>query len=77
MKDGNVRLKDEEDQLIWSLNPVGAYVPKIGYKALIEEGREGHHFWWWKTVWKLRCSTKNKIFIWLIIYNKAPTWEVL
>jgi hypothetical protein len=24
----NVRLKEEEDQLIWSLNPTGAYVPK-------------------------------------------------
>jgi hypothetical protein len=38
--DNNVRLKEEEDQLIWSLNPVGAYVPRLGYKALVEEGRE-------------------------------------
>jgi hypothetical protein len=35
-----VKIRDEEDQLIWSQNPIGEYVPKIGYKTLVVEGRE-------------------------------------
>jgi len=36
----NLILKEEEDQLIMSLNPNGEYVPRLGYNALVEEGRE-------------------------------------
>jgi hypothetical protein len=39
-KDNNVRIREEDDQLLWYLNPSGDYVTKVGYKALIEEGRE-------------------------------------
>jgi hypothetical protein len=34
MISSNVRLKEQEDQLLWYLNPTGAYVAKLGYKAL-------------------------------------------
>lgn len=40
LKYSNARIREEDDQLIWSLNPTGKYVPKIGYKDLTEEGRE-------------------------------------
>jgi len=40
----NVRLKEEGDQLIWSLNPVRAYVPRLCYKALTKEGRADQKF---------------------------------
>jgi hypothetical protein len=60
LKDSNVRIREDDDQLVWSLNPIGTYVPKIGYKALVEEGREEQHVWWWKIIWKLNIPSKNK-----------------
>jgi hypothetical protein len=39
LKDNNVKIREDDDQLVWSLNPIGTYVPKIGYKALDEKGR--------------------------------------
>jgi hypothetical protein len=77
LKDNNVKIQEDDDQLIWSLNPSGTYVPKLGYRALAEEGLEGQQAWWWRIIWKLKCPSKNKIFMWLILNNKAPTWEVL
>jgi len=59
--DNSVRLKEEENHLIWSLNPTGAYIPKIDYKALAKEGREDQQIWWCKIIWKLKCLTKSKI----------------
>lgn len=35
-----VRLWDDEDQLVWSLNLSANYIPRIGYKALAAESRE-------------------------------------
>jgi hypothetical protein len=70
LKDNNVRIREEDDQLLWSLNPSGDYVPKVGYKALVEEGREEQHEWWWKILWKLKCPTKSKFFMWLILNNR-------
>jgi hypothetical protein len=36
----DARIKEEEYNLIWSLNPTGNYVPRSGYKALVGGGRE-------------------------------------
>jgi hypothetical protein len=63
--------------LVWSLNPSRVYLPKLGYKALVEEGREDQHVWWWKVLWKLKSPSKSKIFMWLILNNRAPTWDIL
>lgn len=41
LKDSNVKTREDDDQRVWSLNPVGTYVPRITYKALVEERREG------------------------------------
>jgi hypothetical protein len=39
LKNSHVRIKYEEDKLVWSRNPVRAgYTPKLGYKALRKEG---------------------------------------
>jgi hypothetical protein len=40
MKYINVGIREEEYQLVYSLNPSGDYVPKLGYKSLVQEGRE-------------------------------------
>jgi hypothetical protein len=45
LKSIHVRLKDEEDSLIWSLNPLGTYTPKEGYKALASQGNLGVQMW--------------------------------
>jgi hypothetical protein len=73
----NVRLKEKEDQLIWSLNQTGANVPRLGYKALAKEGREAKQIWWWKMKWKLKWPTKINIFMQPGLYDKATTWDVL
>ena len=33
--------------------------------------------WWWKTLWKIKCPPKNKLFMWFVLENKAPTWDNL
>jgi hypothetical protein len=48
---------------------------KLGYRALVEEELEGQHAWLWRIIWKLKCP--SIFFMWFILNNKAPTWEVL
>jgi hypothetical protein len=50
LKDKNFKIREDDDQLLWSLNPTGTYVPKLGYIELVEEGLEGQHVWWWRTI---------------------------
>jgi hypothetical protein len=38
LKHNNVNIREEDDKVLWSLNPSGEYVSKVGYKALDEEG---------------------------------------
>jgi len=33
-KSSHVRIKDDEDGLIWSMNHTGIYTPKVGYKLI-------------------------------------------
>jgi hypothetical protein len=77
IKYNSVKIKDDDDHSVWSLNVIETSVPIIGCKALAEEGREEQHVWWWRTIWKLRFHSKNKIFMWLILNNGAPTRELL
>jgi hypothetical protein len=28
-------------------------------------------------LWKLKCLAKAKLFMWLLVHNKAPTWDHL
>jgi hypothetical protein len=42
LKNSNVKLGEHEDQLLWSINPSGTYVPKLGYRDLIEKGLVGN-----------------------------------
>jgi hypothetical protein len=37
----------------------------------------GESVWWWKHIWKLKCSLKARIFMWLALKNKALAWDVL
>jgi hypothetical protein len=67
----------QEDTLIWSFNPSGGYAPKFGYSSLILEQIVGPPSWWRNLPWKLKCLTKSKLFMWLLLHQKDPTWENL
>jgi hypothetical protein len=77
LKDRNVKIGEYEDQSLWSINPSRTYTPKLGYRSLDEKGFVGQLVWWWRIIWKLRCPSKNKIFMSLALNDKAPTWEFL
>ena len=45
LKDSNVKIREEDDQLLWSVNLSGTYVPNLGYRTLAEEGLVGQPNW--------------------------------
>lgn len=73
----NIILSDQEDTLVWEVDPGGVYSPKAGYLALCTGLTQRVAVWWWKPLWKLKCPAKTKLFMWCILYNKASTWDVL
>jgi hypothetical protein len=72
-----VTLTDQPNSLIWSFNLVGTYTPKQGYLALILEHIDEPAPWWGSILWKLNCPPQEKLFMWLLLTNKAPTWDNL
>jgi hypothetical protein len=34
----DIFINEEEDELMWSTNPSGGYMPRIGYKTIAMEG---------------------------------------
>jgi hypothetical protein len=54
----------------------GSY-KKQGYEALAFLNEDEGSKWWWSVVWKWKCSTKNNIFVWLVLANKVLTWDNL
>lgn len=60
----NVRLKDKLDKLVWAHADSGNYSPKFGYKLLMTKKGWGDAEWWTKSIWKLKCPAKAKLFFW-------------
>eukprot|EP00253_Pinus_taeda_P022819 PITA_22819 len=73
----NVRLKVRQDQLVWAHAESGSYSPKFGYKFLMSKKGWGELEWWDKNLWKLKCPTKARLFLWCILKRKIPTWDFL
>eukprot|EP00253_Pinus_taeda_P024520 PITA_24520 len=73
----NVRFKDIPNQLIWAYADSGSYSPKFGYKFLMSKKCWEDPYWWAKSIWKLKCPTKEKLFFWCILKRKVPTWDTL
>jgi len=73
----NLMLTEEEDSLVWEEDPNGNYSPKAGYTLLSSEEEQRAQVWWWKSLWKLSCPAKTKLFMWCVLENKAPTWDNL
>eukprot|EP00253_Pinus_taeda_P036400 PITA_36400 len=73
----NVRIRDRPDQLVWAHADSGSYVPKAGYSFLTSKKGWEDPSWWAKTLWKLKCPKKARLFFWCVLKQKIPTWDVL
>lgn len=67
--------KDQDDELVWSQNPTGAYTTSVGYKAVFLAEQEDCR--WWKPTWKQQAPQKAKLFFWLALSDKGSTWDIL
>lgn len=63
--------------MIWAKNANRvAYSPKLVYKVLFDDGNKDQEPTWWSwNLWKFKCLLKNRIFMWLVLNNKALTWD--
>jgi len=68
----NVRFKDRPDQLIWAYADSGSYSPKFGYKFLMSKKGWGDPDWWAKSLWKLKCRAKEKLFFLMYPKKEIP-----
>ena len=73
----HIILTEHEDLLVWDADPGGAYTHKAGYLFLSAGVELREEVWWWRPLWKLKCPAKTKLFMWCVLNNKVPTWDVL
>ena len=67
-----IKLKDEEDVVIWSKNRARRiYITKMGYEVKVNR-EEYEQKWWWKVIWKLNCLLKTH-YLCLSLANKVLT----
>ena len=62
---------------MWDADAGGAYTPKAGYLFLSARVVLREEVWWWRPLWKLKFPAKTKLFMWCVLNNKVPTWDVL
>jgi hypothetical protein len=67
LKIGHIRIKDQEDELVWKLSPFGVYTPKDGYSFLMINLLQQVPDWWWKGIWKSKCPLKERLFMWCLL----------
>ena len=72
-----IKVRDKEDSLIWDVDQSGKYTPKEDYIKLGVEGMNRVVVWWWKTLWKIHCPPKTRLFMWRVLENKVSCWENL
>eukprot|EP00253_Pinus_taeda_P009579 PITA_09579 len=73
----NVRIKTDQDVLMWAQGKTRLYSPKDGYSFLMEKKGWATPEWWSKNLWQLKCPLKSRIFLWCILKRKIPTWDIL
>jgi hypothetical protein len=54
-----------------------AWMNPFGFKVLCDWDGMDELIWWWKTMWKFKCSLKYCILVCLVLENKALTWHNL
>ena len=77
LKLAHIRLTTREDGLVWDSHPSGHYTPKAGYIKLTYDRVPGIQFWWWRQIWKFKCPSKSKLFLWTALTNTVSTWDNL
>ena len=73
----HIILSDQVDLLVWEAAPGGDYTAKAGYLLLSAGVVQREAVWWWRPLWRLKCPAKTKLFMWCVLNNKVPTWDVL
>jgi hypothetical protein len=77
LRNGHIRLKEDQDEFTWNKNKSARYyLAKLSYEVLssIDDQEES---WWWPNIWKVRAPKKTKVFMWLLLMNMVPTWDLL
>ena len=72
-----IKLRERDDVLIWDADQSGKYTPKEGYIKLSVVGANRAEVWWWKTLWKINCPSKTRLFMWCVLENKTPCCDNL
>jgi len=75
LKAGHIQLSDREDELVWTHNIHGIYMPKASYIQIYIDIPHREPSWWWKGIWEIKCPLKSRLFLWCLIKNKVPTWD--
>ena len=70
-----IQLRDRKDELVWDVDPLGRYTPKVDYLKLSANGLQRERVWWWKKLWKINSPPKTRLFMWCALKNNVPTWE--
>ena len=67
---------NKEDILRWGSNPKGTFNLKEAYKLLAAslDQKSDHR---WQTLWSRGTWTKITLFSWLVLHNRALTWDNL
>jgi hypothetical protein len=68
-KDLNTLAWDQE-------NVCQSYFSRQGYNVMIYGGDQGK-VWWWSKTWKIKAPKKMRIFLWLSLWNRVLTWDML
>ena len=69
----HIRLREEEDELIWAVSKSGQYVPKLGYYKLIEDKNPDSHKSWWTAISHLQAQPRTRLLMWNILADKIPS----
>ena len=77
LKQAHFLLQDREDMIAWDFDSSRIYSPRAGYTKLSTRAVLGEERWWWKKLWKLNFPPKTRLFMWCVLENKVPTWDVL
>lgn len=67
---------NKEDILRWGSNPKGAFNLKEAYK-LLAASLDQQSNQKWQTLWSRGTWTKITLFSWLVLHNRALTWDNL
>ena len=64
------------DTSILSYAPTCIYSSKYGYLSIAQQKTTHLPPWWVKKLQKQNFPQKMELFMWLLLKNKAPTWEI-